>query len=125
MLTLVIRPKFRETDGTTEPCRLVVGSLRSKKMPNRLSPFDKHPVHIGYCLSCYKTGGPVYTIPLDVTTKEIKEILKREHPISGMPLEKEELKKVYPYVQESIEICWHDDLEFYLEGMNLPGDWEG
>ena len=63
-------------------------------------------------------------IPLEVSTKKIKEILKREHPISGMPLEKEELKKVYPYVQGYIELCWHDDLEFYLEGMNLPDDWK-
>ena len=94
-------------------------------MSSLLSPHDKEPKHVGYCLSCYKIGGPVYTIPVEVTTKEIKEVLARDHPINGMPLEQEELKKIYPYVQGYIEICWHDDLQFFLEGMNLPDDWRG
>ena len=99
-----------------------MGNVRSA-MNNLLIPEEKSPKHVGYCLSCCLNYSPVYSIPLQVTPEKIKKALGRSIPISGEPLTKEQLKAVYAFVDGYIELCWNDDLEFFVNGMNLPDDW--
>lgn len=96
---------------------------RRLKDPFHMIPNDK-PKHLGYCLSCYHESGPLYSIPMDVTTEVLRLTLGREYPINAEPLTLKEFQKVFQFVVGAIELGWHDSLEFYIEGMNLPADWQ-
>lgn len=86
-------------------------------------PFDK-PRHVGYCLSCYDQSGPIYSIPIDVTTEVLSRTLDRRSPINSEPLNAEEFRKIFDFVIGSMELSWSDGYEFLIQGMNLPLDWE-
>ena len=88
-----------------------------------MTPFDK-PKHVGYCLSCYDDTGHRYSIPIDASTADLRLALGREYPINAEPLSSEEFRKVFAFVIGAIEQNWYKDFEFYVEGMNLPVDWE-
>lgn len=87
-------------------------------------PFGK-PRHIGYALACY-TGDHchLYSIPIDATTQDLRSELGWQYPINAEPLTLGEFQKVFPFVIGCIELDWSENLEFLIEGMNLPLDWE-
>ncbi len=97
--------------------------MNPKEIPDLQIPFTK-PRHVGYCLSCYRNNVPVYSIPVDATTEALLRVLNRPNVISGEALTKAEFASVFPYIVGTIELCWHEDLEFVIEGQNLPSDWE-
>jgi hypothetical protein len=97
--------------------------MNTKEIPDGQIPFSK-PKHVGYVLSCLREHRAIYSIPLDATTLILKELLGRAYPINAEPLTKPEFVAVFPHIIGSIELCWFDDLEFLIEGTNLPLDWE-
>gem|GEM_PF-1894344 len=96
--------------------------MAPQNLPDLQIPHSK-PEHAGYCLSCYRPEGVVFSIPMDASTSSLSEILGRSSPINGEPLSKAEFVTVFTFVIGAIELCWHDDLEFLIEGMNLPLAW--
>lgn len=44
--------------------------------------------------------------------------------INGDALTKAEFVAVFPLLVGSNVLCWYDDLEFVIEGQNLPLGWE-
>ncbi len=92
-------------------------------IPDLQIPFSK-PRHIGYCLSCYRNGRSIYSIPLGASTESLAMTLNRSNIINGDPLTKLEFVAVFPDIIGAIELCWHEDLEFFIEGQNLPPVWE-
>lgn len=97
--------------------------MATQEIPNLQIPLSK-PRHVGYSLSCYRGDSSIYSIPLDASTELLKGLLDRTHVINGEPVTKEQFVAVFPYIVGSIELCWHGDLEFLIEGANLPLDWE-
>jgi hypothetical protein len=97
--------------------------MNTQEIPSLQVPFSK-PKHVGYTLCCYRENGPIYSLPIDVPTGLLKELLEREHVINGEPLTKRQFAAVFLHVIGSAELCWHDDLEFLVEGANLPLDWD-
>lgn len=97
--------------------------MTTKEIPDLQVSFSK-PKHVGYVLSCYREHGTIYSIPLDASIVTLKELLGRAYPINAEPLTKPEFAAVFPHIVGAIELCWHDDLEFLIEGVNLPPDWE-
>lgn len=88
-----------------------------------MTPSDK-PQHVGYCLSCYHESGHLYSIPIDATTHALCRALNRDYPINAEPLTLEEFQKVFEFVIGDIRLNWFKEFEFYVEGMNLPLDWQ-
>jgi hypothetical protein len=97
--------------------------MSQKEIPNLQIPFSK-PRHVGYCLGCYRDNRLIYSIPLDAGTETLLGMPDRSNVINGDPLTKEEFAALFPHVVGTIELCWHDDLEFLIEGMNLPPTWK-
>lgn len=81
---------------------------------------SKEEMHVGYRLSCYSPTGYFFGVPLFLTRGEARNVLKREAPISGEPLTFSQLKALQAHLVPNVEIAWHDDFEYYLEGENLP-----
>jgi hypothetical protein len=96
--------------------------MNKQEIPNLQIPFSK-PRHVGYCLGCYRDNRVIYSIPLDATTETLLGMIERPNVINGEALTKREFAAVFPHVVGTIELCWHDDLEFVIEGMNLPLAW--
>lgn len=96
--------------------------MTSQETPDLHIPFTK-PRHVGYCLCCYRADGPIYSIPLATSTENLLEILKRRNVINGKALTKREFTAVFPHLVGAAELCWRDDLEFVIEGRDLPLGW--
>ncbi len=96
--------------------------MTTNRIPDLQIPFSK-PKHIGYVLSCYRENAVIYSIPLNVSTVILKKLLGRANLINAEPLTKTEFVAIFPHIIGAIELCWHEDLEFLVEGMNLPPDW--
>jgi len=92
-------------------------------IPDLMIPFGKEK-HVGYTLCCYRNLSAIYSIPMEVSTSKLKDVLGRENIISGEPLTKVQFRDAFEFVACSAELCWHSDFEFLIEGANLPPDWE-
>lgn len=82
------------------------------------------PEHVGYCISCYDAEGPLFSIPISVSTAQLRQTLGKQWPIDATPLTREELEAVYLFVTGYISLGWREELEYYIEGNNLPLGWE-
>jgi hypothetical protein len=95
--------------------------MNMQEIPSLQVPFSK-PTHVGYTLGCYRDNGKIYSLPLDAASGVLKNLLEREFVISGESLTKLQFVALFRHVIGAAELCWHDDLEFVVEGANLPLD---
>jgi hypothetical protein len=96
--------------------------VTARDIPDLQIPFSK-PKHVGYCLSCYRGDGKIYSLPIEASTDALLKILTRSNVINSELLTKPEFAAVFPLVVGAAELCWHEDLEFQITGSNLPPDW--
>lgn len=79
-------------------------------------------MHIGYCLTCYGDESHVFSAPISATRDDARTVLDRTHLINGAPLTEDQVKALREYLIGEVEIGWDKNLEFFLEGHNLPED---
>ena len=78
-------------------------------------------MHIGYTLSCYGQNSHIYSTPITAARDEVRAVLKgRRFLINGDPLTEDEFRALAQFASKDIELGWDPNLEYLLEGMNLP-----
>jgi len=77
-------------------------------------------IHVGYCISCYSEDSYVFSAPISASRDEARPLLNRKSMINGEPLTQNELIALRPYLLYEVEVGWDKNLNFYLEGSNLP-----
>jgi len=69
-----------------------------------------------YSLGCYGTDAYVFSIPLEASTNWLKKTLRRNDLINGVPLRESQVKALRQKLPNDIEVGWHRELRYFLEG---------
>ena len=73
----------------------------------------------GYCLSCYAPGGYLFSVPLRASTAWLKKVLCHQDLIDATPLRRAQFEVLSRRVPQPIEVGWHGDFTYYIEGYQI------
>ena len=70
-----------------------------------------------YVISCYGEDVALFSVPISINKNHMERILGRgEYPINGETLTEAEFNDLRVNVINGVEIGWHPDLKYFLEG---------
>jgi len=70
-----------------------------------------------FSLGCYSSDYAIFSVPLQITLKDLDEILGRgKFPINGIEITSLEFDLLRNYVLSGVEIGWSPELRYFIEG---------